>query len=66
MLDLVMIRVEKHLLKVTVLLLVHDMMGGKALIAKKKKTEIQTAILRTLGIRIQPGLQATVLSVHQI
>lgn len=61
-----MIRVEKHHLKVTALLLVHDMMGGKALIVKKKKTEIQTAILRTLGIKIQPGLQATVLSVHQI
>lgn len=61
-----MIRVEKHHLKVTVLLLVHDMMGGKALIVKKKKTEIQTVILRTLGIKIQPGLQATVLSVHQI
>lgn len=28
--------------------------------------QIQTAILRTLGIKIQPGLQATVLSVHQI
>lgn len=28
--------------------------------------QIQTAILRTLGIKIQPGLQATVLLVHQI
>lgn len=35
-----MIHVEKHHLKVTVLLLVHDMMGGKALIVKKKKTEV--------------------------
>lgn len=35
-----MIHVEKHLLKVTVLLLVHDMMGGKALIVKKIKTEV--------------------------
>lgn len=28
--------------------------------------QIQTAILRTLGIKIQAGLQATVLSAHQI
>lgn len=35
-----MIRVERHHLKVTVLLQVHDMMGGKALIVKKKKTEV--------------------------
>jgi len=35
-----MIHVEKHHLKVTVLLLVHDTMGGKASIAKKKKTEV--------------------------
>lgn len=35
-----MIRVEKHHLKVTVLLLVHDMMGEKALIVKKKKIEV--------------------------
>lgn len=40
MLDLAMIHVEKHHLKVTALLLVHDMMGEKALIVKKKKTEV--------------------------
>lgn len=40
MLDLVTIHVEKHHLKVTALPLVHNMMGRKALIVKKKKTEV--------------------------
>jgi len=35
-----MTHVEKHHLEVTVLLPVHDMMGGKALIVKKRKTEV--------------------------
>lgn len=35
-----MTHVEKHLQRVTVLLLAHDMMGGKALKVKKRKTEV--------------------------